>query len=445
MTPDLLIANCALLANPQDGTIIPSGYIAIKGAHISAIGPMTDCPPVDSWTVLDASGQLAMSGLVNGHCHAPMTLFRGLADDLSLSEWLQEYIFPAEARYVHPEMVYWCSKLAAAEMLLSGTTTVADGYFHEGEVARACAETGLRCVAAQGIIDFPAPGVSDPQKNIAHAENYLSQWQQANPLITPAVFAHAPYTCSAATLRDAKELARRYEVPFFIHVSETREEISLIPDPAGPTPVRHLEQLGLLDRDTVCVHGVWCDEEDLDILARTKAAVIVCPQSHLKLASGMAPLQTMLARGIRVGLGTDGAASNNSLDMFREMDLAAKVQKVAHLDPVAVPAGTMLDIATRGTADAIGLGGQTGRLAPGALADIVLLDLNAAHLQPFHSISHLVYAAGAADVRNVLVHGRIVVKDRALLTVDLKETMDQVRELAAKVVRNLSRRALGHQ
>ena len=435
MTPDLVITNCALLANPLDGTIIPAGFIAINGPHISAIGPMSGCPPVDKGTVLDASGQMAMSGLVNGHCHAPMTLFRGLADDLSLSAWLQEYIFPAEARYVHPEMVYWCSKLAAAEMLLSGTTTVADGYFYEGEVARACAETGIRCVAAQGIVDFPAPGVSDPKRNIEYAEQHLMQWRHTNPLTTPAVFAHAPYTCSAATLRGAKELARQYEAPFFIHVSETREEISLIPDPAGTTPIRHLEQLGLLDRDTVCVHGVWCDEQDLDILARTEAAVIVCPQSHLKLASGMAPLQAMLARGIRVGLGTDGAASNNSLNMFREMDLAAKVQKVAHLDPVAVRASAILDIASRGTADAIGLDGQTGRLAPGALADIVLLDLNAARLQPFHSVSHLVYAAGAADVRTVIVHGRIVVKDRTLLTIDLKETMEQVRELAAKVSR----------
>ena len=435
MTNEILITNCAILANPVAGTVIPSGFIALQGPSIRAIGAMTDCPRGDNGTIIDARGQLAMSGLVNGHGHAPMTLFRGLADDLSLSTWLQEHIFPAEARHVDAEMVYWCSKLAAAEMLLAGTTTVADGYFYEGEVAKACAEAGLRCVAAQGVIDFPAPGVANPQKNIEHAEQHLRHWQQANPVITPAVFAHSPYTCSATTLQGAKELARRYGAPFFLHVSETREEMHSIADPVGSTPVRHLEKLGLLDRDTICVHCVWCDEQDLDILAQTGAGVIVCPQSHLKLASGMAPLKAMLAKGIRVGLGTDGAASNNSLDMFREMDLAAKVQKAAQLDPVAVPASTILDIATRGSADVIGLGGQIGCLTPGALADIVLLDLGAAHLQPFHSTSHLVYAADAADVRTVLVHGRIVVRDRSLLTMDLQETMDQVRRLAAKVWR----------
>jgi 5-methylthioadenosine/S-adenosylhomocysteine deaminase len=371
-----------------------------------------------------------MPGLVNGHCHAPMTLFRGMADDLALTTWLHEHIFPAEARLVNPEMVYWCTRLAAAELLLGGVTTVADGYFLEAEVARAYAETGIRCIAAQGVIDFPAPGVADPTHNIEAALGFLEQWQNRDPLITPAVFAHSPYTCANQTLLRAKELTRNYQVPLFMHVAETKDEIQLIANPLGATPIRHLDALGLLDRDTVCVHCTWADDHDLDILAQRQVGVVICPQSNLKLASGKAPLLAMLERKIRVGLGTDGAASNNSLDMFREMAIAAKIQKISPCNPVAVPAERILAMATSDGANALGLSPDHGLLAPGAPADLILIDQQQPHLQPFHSPNLLVYSAGAADVRTVIVNGRLVVHNRELLTLDLQDTMDRVRRLA---------------
>lgn len=432
MKIDILITDCAILSHPGKEALISPGFIAISGATIAGIGPMAECPTTDIGTRVDGRGQLALSGLVNGHCHAPMTLFRGMADDLPLMTWLQEHIFPAEARRVNPEMVYRCAQLAAAEMLLGGITTVADGYFFEEAVARACAETGIRCVAAQAVIDFPAPGVEDPSQNIEAARRFLDQWQGRHPLVTPAVFAHSPYTCSNNTLVRAKELTRKYQVPLFIHVAETKDEIRQIARPLAPTPIRHLNALGLLDRDTVCVHCVWADDEDLDLLAERQAGVVICPQSHCKLASGRAPLRAMLERRIRVGLGTDGAASNNSLDLFREMDLTAKLQKVNPSDPIAVPARRILEMATRGGAEAIGLGSGHGLLAPGSPADLILIDLEQPHLQPFYSPYLLVYSSKASDVRTVIVNGSLVVHNRELRTLDLQDTMDQVRRLAAR-------------
>ena len=431
MKTDLLITNCTLLPRPETGETVAPGFVAIAGGDIIAAGPMEQCPPTDTGTILDGQGQLALPGLINGPCHAPMTLFRGMADDLPLAAWLHEHIFPAEARYVNAPMVYLCAKLAAAEMLLAGITAVADGYFFEEEVARACVEVGLRCVAAQGIIDFPAPGATDPGENIAVAQRFLEQWHGRHPLIKPAVFAHSPYTCSARTLVRAKELSRQYHTSLFVHVAETSNEIDLIRDPLGPSPIRHLDALGILDRDTVCVHCVWVDERDLDIIAQRESGVVVCPQSHLKLASGRAPLRSMLARNIRVGLGTDGAASNNSLDLFREMDIAAKIQKVLPADPVAVPARQIIDLAIRGGAEVIGLHPATGALAPGSPADLILLDTGRAHLQPMYSSDLLVYSGCSAAVRTVIVNGRLVVHERELLTIDLAATMAQVNRLAA--------------
>jgi 5-methylthioadenosine/S-adenosylhomocysteine deaminase len=432
MKIDLLITDCTLLSRPATEATVAPGFVAIADGEIIAAGPMEQCPPTDTGTILDGQGQLALPGLINGHCHAPMTLFRGMADDLPLATWLHAHIFPAEARCVNAAMVYLCAKLAAAEMLLAGITAVADGYFFEEEVARACVEVGLRCVAAQGVIDYPAPGAADPSENIAVARRFLEQWQGRHPLIKPAVFAHSPYTCSPHTLIRAKELSRQYQTSLFLHVAETSNEIEQIRAPLGPTPIRHLDALGILDRDTVCVHCVWVDAEDLDILARRESGVVICPQSHLKLASGRAPLRSMLARNIRVGLGTDGAASNNSLDLFREMDIAAKIQKVLPSDPVAVPARQILDLAIRSGAEVIGLHPATGVLAPGSPADLILLDTGRPHLQPLYSSDLLVYSGCSAAVRSVIVNGRLVVHERELLTIDLAETMAQVSCLAAE-------------
>lgn len=434
LTPDLLLTNGTLLPEPGRGPCLDPGYVAVRAGRITAIGPMDELAEVRAGQVLDARGGVVLPGLVNGHCHAAMTLFRGLADDLPLMTWLNDHIFPAEARTVNPEMVYWCTRLAAAEMLLSGTTTVADGYFCMDEAARAFSDAGMRAVVAQGVIDFPAPGVPDPAGNITAAARFVDGWQGRDPLITPAVFAHAPYTCSQQTLRAAKELARSRGVPLFIHLAETRDEQALIREPQGTSPVRHLDALGILDEGTICIHCVWVDAEDLSILGRRGAGIVICPQSHLKLASGNAPLKEMLAGKLNVGLGTDGAASNNSLDLFREMDVCAKVQKVNSFDPVAVRAGEVLTMATGMGARVLGLAGQCGVLQPGAVADLIVVDREQPHLQPFHGPELLVYAARGSDVRTVIVSGRLVVRDGTLLTLDLTETMARVRRLAEPLI-----------
>lgn len=430
MQADILITDTLLLPDPGENTLVENGCVAIANNNIAYAGPMAGCPVQQAEKVIDGQGLLTMPGLVNMHGHAPMTLFRGMADDLPLAEWLGDHIFPAEARSVNPEMAYWCATLAAAEMISSGTTLAADGYFHEHDVARAFEDAGLRAVAAQGILDFPAPGVPDPAKNIDAAAAFIETRRQRTPLVRPALFAHSPYTCSNSTLRRAKQLAEKAGVPLFIHVAETEHEHSLIKEPLGSSPIRHLQKLGILDENTICIHCVWADREDLEILAGQGSPVVLCPQSHLKLASGMADLPLMLDLGIRVGLGTDGCASNNSLDMFREMDVCAKVQKLHKLDPVAVPAREILRIATQNGAAISGFPGHAASLAPGSPADLILLDLEQPHLQPFYHADLLVYSATGTDVRTVIIDGRIVMEENRFLTIDLNETLKQVRTMA---------------
>ncbi|MDR3629693.1 MAG: amidohydrolase [Desulfocapsaceae bacterium] len=428
--PDTLqITDCTIL--PEAGApLISPGFLEITDNTIRTLGPMEQRPAPGTATVIKAPGQLLMPGLINSHNHCAMTLFRGLADDLDLMTWLNRHIFPAEAASVNPEMVYWCTRLAAAEMLLAGTTTVADGYFHADSAARACRDAGIRAVAAQGVIDFPAPGVPDPSRNIEMLERFIDFWLGQDPLVTPAVFAHSPYTCSPATLLRAKETADRHRLRFFIHLAEARGEAGMLIDARGTSPVKHLQTLGLLDAAAVCVHSIWLDDADLDILAATGAQVVSCPQSNLKLASGTARVSAMLDRGIRVGLGTDGCASNNSLDMFREMDMLAKIQKLKDHDATSLPARQALACATTDGARLLGLP-QTGRLVAGGLADMVLIDLQAPHLTPFYNQDLLVYAARGSDVRTVIVDGRIVVRDRKVLAFDLEETLAAVERLAA--------------
>ncbi len=426
-----ILLHGGLVLPRADGTPF-RGFVAIRGEKIAAVGPLADLPTDTGATrVIDADGLLLMPGLVNAHTHAAMTLFRGLADDLPLMTWLQEHIFPAEARWVSEEMVYWCSRLAAAEMLLSGTTTVADGYFFETAAARAFTECGLRAVAAQGVIDFPAPGVADPRDNLAVAEQFLQQWRN-DPLITPAIFCHSIYTCGPQTLRRSHELARRYDVPWFIHIAETAAEVAECRKKHGKSPMHLLHNLGVLDEQTVCVHGVHLDRQDIALLRQSGAGMVTCPESNMKLASGTAPLAAMT--GIPVALGTDGPASNNDLDLFREMDCCAKLHKIVTSDPTALTAGEALKMATSGGARVLGLTENIGALTAGRKADIIGIDLGQPHLTPFYGKDILVYAARGADVCLVLVNGRIVVRDRRLLTINLKETMARVRRLAGRLV-----------
>ena len=435
-THDLLITNATLLANPAHGRVQEAAYLAVRDGAIAGIGAMADLPvPAMALAerIIDAAGNLVMPGLINCHCHGAMTLFRGLADDLPLMTWLTEHIFPNEARLVDAEMVYWCSKLAAAEMILAGTTTVADAYFHEDAAAQAFCESGMRAVAAQGIIDFPAPGVPDPKENITRAERFLSAWQGKNTLLTPALFCHSPYTCGADTLQRAKELAREAGSLFFIHLAETGGEVAQSTKQHGRTPAGLLHSLGLLDAQTICVHSVWLEKEDIELLRESGAKMVTCPESNMKLGSGIAPLAALLAAGVPAGLGTDGCASNNDLDLFREMASCARLHKVAAHEPTQMPAAGVLGMATEGGAGILGLGRQTGRLAIGMRADCLIIDRKQPHLTPFHNPETLVYAGRGSDVATVLIDGRVVMENRRLLSFDLAEVLREVRRLAKRV------------
>ncbi|MEW6220102.1 MAG: amidohydrolase [Thermodesulfobacteriota bacterium] len=422
----LITGGCLLPVHPGLPAVLHPGYLAITDGRIMSLGPMADCPPAlakAAGRILDARDRLVVPGLVNAHCHAAMTLFRGLADDLPLATWLFEKIFPAEARFMDPEAVAAASRLAAAEMLLAGTTTVADAYFHEDAAAGALADLGLRVVAAQGVIDFPAPGVPDPRENVARARDFLGRWQGRHARVQPALFCHAPYTCSAATLVAAKEAASAAGALWLTHVAETRAEVERWQAEHGMSPLQSLARLGVLDRGSVLVHGVWLDDADIEVLAASGAGLVLCPRSNLKLACGISPLPALLAAGVPVALGTDGAASNNRLDLFSELACCRALHRRA------VPAPALLAMATAGGAAVLGLGRWLGALAPGYAADVVIIEAP----QPTAGEEEAVCRRRGADVRTVLVGGRVVVEERQLLTGDLAGIAGQVRELARRV------------
>jgi 5-methylthioadenosine/S-adenosylhomocysteine deaminase len=429
--PETLFINCTLFPEAY-GNLVHDAYLLVKEDTIAEIGQMADLGFPPAADVIDVTGKLIMPGLINGHNHCAMTLFRGLADDLELNTWLHDHIFPAEARHISPEMVYWCTKLAAAEMILSGTTCVADAYFFSAMSAQALCDCGMRAVIGHGIVDFSVPSVPDPKKNIETVAAFIAEWKNRHPRITPAVFAHAPYTCSPATLTKAKELADRTGVRFFIHLAESQREMEMIIDPRGTSPVRHLAALDLLGRNTVCVHGIWLDDHDLDLLEQSSTSVVTCPQSNMKLASGIARVDEMRRRRITVGLGTDGCASNNSLDIFKEMDMLAKIQKARQQDATAMPAQSVLQCATTGNASLLHLP-LLGRLQAGCKADLIVLDLATPRLTPFYNPDLLVYAASGADVHTVMIDGRIIMKNRQILSFDLNETMERIAILASQV------------
>lgn len=396
---------------------------------------MEGCSRREAEKLIDGTGQLLMPGLINCHNHAAMSLFRGMADDLALASWLNDHIFPAEAASVNQHMVKACSKLSAAEMILSGTTCVADAYFFGAQAANSYSEAGLRAVVAHGVIDFPAPGVPDPSKNVQTVADFIDQHLGKDPLLTPAVFAHAPYTCSADTLTKAKKLADERGVRFFLHLAETKNEQAMITEPQGNSPVQHLKSLSLLDSNTICVHCTWLDENDIDTISKSRAHVVSCPQSNLKLASGIAPVDRLVAEDVLVGIGTDGCASNNSLDLFREMSMLAKVQKTAAGNATALPARQALNCATESGSRLLGLQ-DVGTLTVGAKADCILVDLQAPHLTPFYNQDLLVYSARGGDVTTSIINGRLVMENRQLLTINLQETMDDVSRLAEGLKNN---------
>ncbi len=431
MNVDLLIYNGTILTVNSKFDIIENGFICVKNGKLERIescGQKEVFP--EATEVIDAKGCIVMPGLVNAHTHLPMTLFRGLADDQPLAVWL-DHIFPAESNHIHSESVRYGTLLACAEMILSGTTTCCDGYFLEDEVAGAVIDSGMRAVLGQGIIDFPAPGVPNPSDNVKTAEKFIRKWQDMTPTVTPSVFCHSPYTCSADTLKKAKKAADSKGVLFQIHVAETRNEWDQTRLEHRTTPVRHLDRMGILDENTLLVHTIWVDSEDIEVIARREARICVTTESEMKLASGIAPVPDFLRSGITVGLGTDGCASNNNLDLFQEMDLTAKLHKVCTLDPTVMGARAVLEMATIDGAKAIGLDKEIGSLEPGKQADMIIIDMNKPHLVPMYDpVSHLVYTVRGSDIRDVVISGRMILKDRKILTLDLSDILESVSEIA---------------
>lgn len=432
--PDLLITGGTCLTMNDRLTIVENPIIGVHDGMIVFIRDTSAPKPIRARQTIDATGCLILPGLINTHVHAPMVCFRGMADDLPLADWLNRHIFPAEAKYVDREMVYHGTMLAAAEMILSGTTTFADGYFLEDEIARAAVDSGMRAVAAEGFIDFSPPGEKAVQKHLRKAEAFVGRWKGISDRVIPAVFCHSPYSCAAVTLRTLKEFTDDAGVLYFIHVSETREEVEDISTREGERPVLYLQKLGVLDEKTVAVHCVWIDDREIAVLAEHGVKVAHTPESNMKLACGIAPVPMMLKAGVTVGLGTDGAASNNNLDMFGEMNMAAKAHKQASSDPTVMDCVTVLWTVTRGGARALGIEDRTGSIEEGKQADLIIIDLNQAHLTPIYNpYSHLVYAASGADVKTSIIDGKIVMLDRKIMNWDPAESMAEVNQIAEKI------------
>ena len=432
---DIVIHNGVIVTVNSDFDIIENGVVCIKKGKLDRIEARADDKPLpEAEEIIDANGGIIMPGLVNTHTHLPMTLFRGLADDLPLLVWLNEYIFPAEGKHINSESVKLGALLACAEMLLSGTTTCCDGYFLEDDVASAVYKSGIRGVLGQGVIDFPAPGVPDPSDNIKNVMAFIEKWDGVSSLITPSVFCHSPYTCSEKTLKKAKAASDSKGLLFQMHAAETKSEYIRIQTEQHTTPVKYLDRIGILDENTLIVHGIWLDDDDIKIIAKNHVKVSHNPESNMKLAAGIAPVPGLLKAGVTVGLGTDGCASNNDLDLFREMDTAAKLHKVNLLDPMAMNALTVLKMATIDGAKAIGLDKHIGSLESGKQADVIIVDTDKPHLVPmYNSISHIIYTAQGSDVRDVMVAGRILLRSKNLLTIDLKDILERVAQLSGPI------------
>lgn len=434
---DILITGGTLLTMSAEMEIIEEAVIGIKDGIIVTVGKKGEKTISDREVkeVIDASGCVVLPGLVNTHTHLPMVCFRGMADDLPLMEWLTNHIFPAEARFVNKKMVYEGAILAMAEMILSGTTTFCDAYFFENTVAEAASACGMRAVVAQGFADFATPDNPKHEKMMAAAGRFVKRWKPRAPMITPAFFCHSPYTCSPKTLVNVKKAANEEGILYLTHLLENQDEIETIEKRYGKRPVQHLYDLGVLDDQTVAVHCNWLDDDDVALFSDLGVRVSHNPESSMKLAAGVAPIPEMLKRGITVGLGTDGCASNNDMDMFREMDTAAKVHKAMSLNPTVMNAETVLKMATSGGAKLLGLDDRIGSIEIGKQADIILVDMNQPHLTPLYNCySQLVYAARGADVKTSIIDGKIVMKDRHLLTIDLDTAMENVRDIAADII-----------
>ena len=430
----LVVIGGTVITENATHQILTPGAVAISGSDIVAVDrPEAVASQFNAAATIDARDQIVLPGLINTHTHAPMVMYRGLADDLALMEWLQKYIFPAEAKTVSPEMVRIGTRLAALEMIESGTTAYADMYYFEEEIAKATRDAGLRGVLGETIIQFPVADAKTPAEGLVRTEAFIKAFK-GDSLIVPAVAPHSMYTNDKATLLACVELARRHDVPVIIHLAETADEVRIARERYQATPVGYLESIGFWGPRTLAAHGVWVTDEDIQVLKTHGVGVSHNPESNMKLASGTAPVTKYLAAGVALGLGTDGAASNNDLDMFEAMRQASFLAKHANKDPTAVSARTALDLATIGGAKALGMDTQIGSLESGKHADLITVSMSAARQTPLYDpVSHLVYVTRGDDVRTTIVNGKILMKDRQVLTLNRASVIADANRLAQKV------------
>ena len=419
--------------------LIENGAVAVRGDRIAAVGPRAEIEKkYQAKQRFDRPDAILMPGLINTHTHAAMSLMRGIADDLTLQDWLTKFIFPAEAKNVSPDFVLWGTRLGCLEMMLSGTTTFVNMYYFEDRAAQATKEAGMRGVLGETIIGFPSPDSKTSADALKFTERFIQQYKK-DPLVVPTVAPHALYTNSDADLRACRRLANRYSVPLVIHLSETKKENDDAEAKRGMSPAQVLDVVGVLDGPTIAAHGVWLDDKDIAILKQHGTGIAHCPSSNMKLASGVAPVLKLLAAGVPVGVGTDGpAGSNNDLDLMEEMNLASDLQKVTSGDPRALPALQAIEMATIMGARVAGMEKEIGSLEAGKRADFITLRLDRPHAVPMYNVySQIVYALKGSDVQDVTVNGKPIVRDGRSLTLNAAEIMAKAREFQAKIAASL--------
>ncbi len=420
--------------------IIENGAIAVVKSEIVAVGTSAEIArKYSSKQIINAQGKVVIPGLVNAHTHIPMTLFRGISDDLDLQEWLTKYIFPAEAKNVDEAFVRAGTRLGLAEMIRGGTTTYCDMYYYEDAIADETFKAGVRGVLGETLIDFPAPDNKTFADALIYTEKFVKKWQ-GNPLITPAIAPHAPYTVSEEHLKQTRALSDKLNAPLVIHLAEADSETEFIKkNQKGMRPIEYVEKIGFLSDKTIAAHVIQANAAELEILKRRGVGIAHNPQSNMKLAAGVAPVPMMLAKDLRLGLGTDGAASNNDLSLWEEMDTAAKLHKLFWKDPKVVTAEQAFMMATVGGARALHLENQIGSIEAGKRADIVIVDFDNLHQTPMYNVySHLVYATKAGDARHVVINGKIVMRDRNLLTLDESGIKKDANLYRKKIIKSLS-------
>jgi len=436
---DILISGGTIVTMDDGRRVIEDGAVAIKGDKIVAVGKRSEIVrKYRAKQTINAAGKAVVPGLINTHTHVPMALFRGIADDMDLQEWLTKFIFPAEAKNVNEAFVRAGTRLGLAEMIKGGTTTYCDMYYFEDAIADETKRAGMRGVLGETILDFPAPDNKTWEAGISYTERFIRKWQN-DPLIVPAIAPHAPYTVSQEHLLQARDVANKLNAPLVIHLAEANTETEFIQQKhQGQRPIEFVEKIGFFTNKTIAAHVIQANDAELDLLKKHNVGIAHNPQSNMKLAAGTAPVPSMLRKNLNVGLGTDGAASNNDLSMWEEMDTAAKLHKLISGDPKMLSAEQAFAMATIGGARALHIGDIIGSIEAGKRADIAIVDLDSLHQTPMFNIySHLVYATKADDVRSVIINGRVVMLDRRLLTLNESVIKRDANTYRQKIINSL--------